>query len=271
MSDHPKPPVILATCASAFIPAHAGSLERAAINAHELGANTLQIFSASPRMWRAKPPDKQQVQLLNIERTKHDLTPLVIHSNYLINLAAPPSDVRENSIHAFRGEIERALIIGADYLVVHPGNYKNGLTLEQGMLNVAEAMALAWRAVDDDSQNQSRASPSCSKTPPVPARNSAAIFPNSPSFSNSPPNISISPSASASTPATATSTVSISLREAGFELLSRHGARNSRPRTRPSYPYKRRQSRLRFPPRPPCQHRRWLYWFRRLSAHPQSS
>ena len=128
---------------------HGGSLERAALNAQAAGANALQIFSASPRMWRAKPPDKHQVELLNIERTKHDITPLVIHSSYLINLAAPPSDVRENSIHGFRGEIERATIIGADYLVVHPGNYKNGLTREQGMLNVAEAMALAWRAVDD--------------------------------------------------------------------------------------------------------------------------
>jgi deoxyribonuclease-4 len=125
-----------------------GSLERAAVNAHQLGANTLQIFSASPRMWRAKTPDKLQVQLLAAERAKHDLTPLVIHSNYLINLAAPPSAVRENSIHAFRGELERGLIIGAEYLVVHPGNYR-GLTREQGMLNVAEAMALAWRAVDD--------------------------------------------------------------------------------------------------------------------------
>ena len=99
-------------------------------------------------MWRAKSPDKQQIQLLAAERAKHDIAPLVIHSSYLINLAAPPSDVRENSIHAFRGEMERGILIGADYLVVHPGNYK-GLTQEQGMLNVAEGLALAWRAVDE--------------------------------------------------------------------------------------------------------------------------
>jgi deoxyribonuclease-4 len=89
-----------------------------------------------------------QVQLLAAARAKHDLTPLVIHSNYLVNLAAPPSDVRQNSIHAFRGELERALVIGAEHLVVHPGNYR-GVTREQGMLNAAEALALAWRAVDD--------------------------------------------------------------------------------------------------------------------------
>lgn len=98
-------------------------------------------------MWRAKAPDPQCVGRLKDLRAQHDLTPLVIHDSYLINLAAPPSIIREKSIDAFRGEIERALIIGADYLVTHPGNYK-GLSIEQGMLNVAEAMALAWHSVN---------------------------------------------------------------------------------------------------------------------------
>ncbi len=135
----------------------AGSLERAALKAAELGANTFQIFSASPRMWRARRPDPEQIRLLNEARKKHDLTPLVIHDSYLINLASPPSEIREKSIEGFRGEIERAILIGADYLVAHPGNYK-GLTVEQGMLNVAEALALAWRAVDPVLQGAARLS-----------------------------------------------------------------------------------------------------------------
>jgi len=125
----------------------AGALDRAALKAIELGANTFQIFSASPRMWRTKAPGLEYVKRLKDLRQKHDLTPLVIHDSYLINLAAAPGIVREKSIDAFRGEIERALLIGADYLVTHPGNYK-GMTVEQGMLNVAEAMALAWHSVD---------------------------------------------------------------------------------------------------------------------------
>lgn len=98
-------------------------------------------------MWRAKTPDPEQIARLCALREKHDLHPLVIHDSYLINLASPPGEIREKSIDALRGEIERALAIGADYLVAHPGNYK-GLTVEQGMLNVAEALALAWRGVD---------------------------------------------------------------------------------------------------------------------------
>ena len=98
-------------------------------------------------MWRAKAPDPDQVRQLEEERGKYDLTPLVIHDSYLINLAAPASEIRGKSIDGFCGEIERALIIGAEYLVTHPGNYK-GLTVEQGMLNVSEGLALAWHAVD---------------------------------------------------------------------------------------------------------------------------
>jgi deoxyribonuclease-4 len=126
----------------------AGSLERSAVKAHELGANTFQIFSSSPRMWRAKPPDPAQVRLLKRERDRHDLTPLVVHDSYLINLASADPVIRQKSIEAFAGEIERALVIGAEYLVAHPGNYKN-LTREQGLLNVAEGLALSWRAVGD--------------------------------------------------------------------------------------------------------------------------
>ncbi len=100
-------------------------------------------------MWRAKAPDPECVKRMKDLRARHDLAPLVIHDSYLINLAAPPSIVREKSIDAFCGEIERALIIGAEYLVTHPGNYK-GLSVEQGILNVAEATALAWHSVNDE-------------------------------------------------------------------------------------------------------------------------
>lgn len=126
-------------------------MERAALKARELGANTFQIFSASPRMWRTKPPDPAQVALLRRAREQHDLHPLVIHDSYLINLAAPEGEIRTKSIDGFAGEIERAIVIGADYLVAHPGNYK-GLTTEQGLLNVAQAIALAWRGVPDTLQ-----------------------------------------------------------------------------------------------------------------------
>jgi deoxyribonuclease-4 len=106
-------------------------------------------------MWRTKPPDREQVRLFKQRREEYDLVPLAIHDSYLINLAAPPSIVREKSIDGFSGELERALIIGADYVVAHPGSYK-GLTREQGILNVAEALALAWRQVAPELKRHAR-------------------------------------------------------------------------------------------------------------------
>src|SRR5271165_3956867 len=125
----------------------AKSLENAAIKAAELGANTFQIFSASPRMWRASPPAPSAVKLLQRARERYDLKPLVIHDNYLINLASCSEALRLQSTAAFRGEIERALAIGAEYLVAHPGNCK-GHSVDQGIYAVIRSLAEAAEGLD---------------------------------------------------------------------------------------------------------------------------
>ncbi len=125
----------------------AGSLEKSALKAAELGANTFQIFSASPRMWRAAMPGPSAVRLLRNAREKHDLYPLVIHDNYLINLASCTEALRQKSVEAFRGEIERALVIGAEYLVAHPGNCK-GYSREEGITSVVRSLVEAARCID---------------------------------------------------------------------------------------------------------------------------
>jgi deoxyribonuclease-4 len=122
-----------------------GALVNAAKKALDLGANCFQIFSASPRMWRASMPPPEQLREMREFRRAHDLAPLVIHDSYLINLAAADPVVREKSIHAFRGELERAIAIGAEYLVIHPGSAKNhdshGAALETLASSLAEASA----------------------------------------------------------------------------------------------------------------------------------
>jgi deoxyribonuclease-4 len=66
----------------------------------------------------------------------------MIHTNYLINLASTDPLVRQRSIAAFRGEIERALVLGARYLVSHPGSYRNQTTIS-AIDNLADALAEA--------------------------------------------------------------------------------------------------------------------------------
>lgn len=100
----------------------AGRLERAAERAHELGCDALQIFSSSPRSWFAGSVKPTEAERFRERRHALGLTPLVIHDNYLINLASAQPVQRARSIQAFRGELERARALGADYLVMHPGN-----------------------------------------------------------------------------------------------------------------------------------------------------
>ena len=130
----------------------AGGCWTAVNRAVEAGANTFQIFSSSPRMWRAsdvKPDDARKMREL---RTKHDIGPVSIHASYLINLCSQTEAVRVNSISAFRGEVQRALALGAEYLVLHPGSWK-GLTREEGLRLAAQSIeraidGLAWRDAD---------------------------------------------------------------------------------------------------------------------------
>ena len=115
----------------------------------EAGANTLQIFSSSPRTWKSgalKPGDAEK---LNAARAEHDVGPLAIHASFLINLCSQTESIRQSSTDAFRAEVQQALALGAEYLVVHPGSWK-GLTREEGLRFAAQSIeraidGLAWR------------------------------------------------------------------------------------------------------------------------------
>jgi deoxyribonuclease IV len=119
-----------------------GGHSNAIDKARDIGANTLQIFSSSPRMWRAPKISPEQCERTKALRSEHDIGPLVIHASYLINVCSQTESVRKNSVAAFRGEIERALSLCADYLVLHPGSWK-GLTRELGLVMAAESIAEA--------------------------------------------------------------------------------------------------------------------------------
>jgi deoxyribonuclease-4 len=127
----------------------AGGASNAVEKAREIGANTFQFFSSSPRMWKAPKVDPKQAQRMKSLRAALDVGPVVIHASYLINVCSQTETVRTNSIAAFRGEVERALDFGADYLVLHPGSWK-GLSREEGLKLAADSITraidgLAWQ------------------------------------------------------------------------------------------------------------------------------
>ncbi len=129
-----------------------GGCHTAVQRAVDAGANTFQIFSSSPRTWKAGPVKPEDARRMREGLAAHDIGPLVIHASYLINLCSQTESVRENSTKAFHDEVDRALTLGATYLVLHPGSWK-GLTREEGLRlaaqNIERAIdGLPWQGTD---------------------------------------------------------------------------------------------------------------------------
>ncbi len=125
----------------------AGGIHNAAERAYRLGCNTLQIFSSSPRQWAPYELSRTLCDEMLRLRSEYDLKPLAIHTNYLVNLASTNPLFLKKSIAAFRAEVERALAVCADYLVLHPGSFR-GSDREAGLVQTAAAIAAATQDLD---------------------------------------------------------------------------------------------------------------------------
>lgn len=129
----------------------AGGVRQSLERAYALGCTALQIFSTSPRMWPARRGvykwlTAAEAERFRVRRAELALGPLVVHDNYLINLASPDRATRTRSIQALREELARALWIGADYLVLHPGNAGNA-PLESAIAAIVEGLRRATRGL----------------------------------------------------------------------------------------------------------------------------
>lgn len=100
----------------------AGGFALAAERAHELGCTTMQIFSRNPRGWSVKPIDPEDAVGFKRLRERYEIDPVLVHTNYLINLASPRPDLFERSIEHFVIDLERTEKLGADFLVTHLGS-----------------------------------------------------------------------------------------------------------------------------------------------------
>lgn len=93
-------------------------------------------------MWKPARLEREHCEQMRRLRREYNCAPLVIHTSYLVNLASQSDAVRAMSVTAFRGEVERALALGAEYLVLHPGSWR-GLTRGEGLERAAEGIARA--------------------------------------------------------------------------------------------------------------------------------
>jgi deoxyribonuclease IV len=100
----------------------AGGLHKSLQRARELGCNTLQVFSHNPRGWLIRDRNPYEYESFRKMRQEFDISPVFIHSSYLINLASRGADLRIKSVNMVAAEMDIADAIGAEYVVLHTGS-----------------------------------------------------------------------------------------------------------------------------------------------------
>jgi deoxyribonuclease-4 len=117
----------------------AGSLTHAFDNAREIGADAIQIFVKPPRRLRGiKPFTQEQIAAWDAARQASPVRAIVVHANYLINLAGE-GHTGEYSREALLDEMKRAHELGIGTLIFHPGQHL-GAGADAGLKTIAKSL-----------------------------------------------------------------------------------------------------------------------------------
>jgi deoxyribonuclease IV len=116
-----------------------GGIHTAVDRAVAIGADSMQVFTQSPRTWRPTNHDPASFELFREKRAEARMGGVLCHALYLCNLAAPNDDIYEKSVAALRNTMEVANGIGADAVVFHVGSHL-GSGFEHGLERVVPAM-----------------------------------------------------------------------------------------------------------------------------------
>ncbi|SJZ31723.1 deoxyribonuclease IV [Selenihalanaerobacter shriftii] len=117
----------------------AGGIDKAVDRAKDLETNAFQIFAKNPRGWKGKTLKEEEVELFKTKVKDEMFEAVVVHVNYLINLATPKDELYQKSKDALKDDIKRADCLNADYLVLHPGNH-TGSGIEAGINRINQAL-----------------------------------------------------------------------------------------------------------------------------------
>ncbi len=110
----------------------AGGIFNAPKNAAELGCETFQIFTRSPQGGPVPALTEEAVTLFKAGMQQYGFTDFVIHAPYIINFGSAKPQTFHGSISIIRTELERGSLLGAKYVMFHPGSFKD-LGEEEGM------------------------------------------------------------------------------------------------------------------------------------------
>lgn len=123
---------------------HALAIDRATA----FGMTACQIFTKNANQWAAKPIAPDAATAFRDRLSASDVSWIVAHDSYLINLASPDPAVWDRSVAAFDDELERCDQLGVPWLVTHPGAHM-GSGVDDGIGRVATALNQIFAASPD--------------------------------------------------------------------------------------------------------------------------
>jgi deoxyribonuclease-4 len=115
-----------------------GGIKKALDKAEGMNADAVQLFVQSPRTWRFPNHDPKDLQRFRERREELEM-PAVVHSLYLVNLAAPDDEIYRKSVETMRSTMEAASAIDAEGVVFHVGSHL-GTGFEAGLERVVPAL-----------------------------------------------------------------------------------------------------------------------------------
>jgi deoxyribonuclease-4 len=99
-----------------------GGFHRAVERAVADGCASMQIFTKAPQIWREPEVTEADAERFRSSRKAAGVRPVVVHASYLINTCSASPSTRAKASASLAAEARRCDLLGADYLVFHPGS-----------------------------------------------------------------------------------------------------------------------------------------------------
>ncbi|MEM0157302.1 MAG: deoxyribonuclease IV [Thermoplasmataceae archaeon] len=115
----------------------AGGIHLAPERASRFGFRTFQIFSKNQMQWNAKPLPEEEIEGFRHGVSHYNMCRTMIHASYLLNMGTASEELRKKATDAFIVEIQRADLLGVDYLTFHPGS-ASGSTQKEAIKSVSQ-------------------------------------------------------------------------------------------------------------------------------------
>ncbi len=122
----------------------AGGFRNVVPRATKLNCTTIQLFSRSPRSWQLKRLDKKDIQDFKQQVCQANISPIFVHTPYLLNCASSDQALYRQSINALSADLRRSASIGAHYVIMHVGSSYN---ISQGIKQMTKGINTALNRV----------------------------------------------------------------------------------------------------------------------------